>query len=75
MSEWISVKDRLPDEQQHVFTYGPDNGMSIYRWCRFYGRGRNGAQTWVDGHGDDSSSYGIENYDITHWMPLPELPK
>ena len=57
--EWISVKDRLPDDEENVlaFVFGEaevcclKNGVWRNEWMKFY-----------DG-------------DITHWMPLPEPPK
>lgn len=71
---WIPCSERMPETGDWVLTYSPTDGMWPYRWTEFYGRGRNGSKTWVDQHGDDSSSYGIEDYDITHWMPLPVKP-
>jgi hypothetical protein len=42
----------------------------------FSGRGRNGEITWVETFwGDDSSSYGMQEFGITHWMDLPPLPE
>lgn len=73
--EWIACKDRMPDTIDNVLTYSPTSGVGIYHWSPFYRRGRDGAHTWVDHHGDDSSSYGIEDYDITHWMPMPQAPR
>lgn len=59
MNNWISVKDRLPKENDRVLTYSPNmassdiGGISIqWGWC---------CKTKVN--------------DITHWMPLPEPPK
>jgi len=59
MSEWISVKDRLPKEKQRVLVYHPDmqdadTGPISVQWgwiCH---------KKWND---------------VTHWMPLPEPPK
>lgn len=48
MSEWISVKDRLPEEQGYYIDI-------------VYFRGKT---KWAKG-----------NERVTHWMPLPELPK
>ena len=68
MSEWISVEDRLPDINERVFArgvFGFDSGIS---------------------YGVAELTYKCENHhawnsdfrsvhDVTHWMPLPELPK
>lgn len=59
-SKWISVDDRLPDNDNRVIVYMPENRMSHIkidtdrlvkgRWVRW-------------------------NTCVTHWMPLPEPPK
>jgi hypothetical protein len=63
--EWISVKDRLPNEHEKVLVlFGGDNILigimdSNNEWFVFYSDGRN-----------------IEDFErpISHWMPLPEPP-
>lgn len=75
MSEWISVKDRLPDFEAEVLFF--DNCKSIHKgWlsrksnCWFIDT----SELSVDGDAcitDDS----IEIEYVTHWMPLPEPPK
>lgn len=79
MTEWISVKDRLPDPYVFVLVFefikDQPSPMSIARWER---------DRW-NGLGDqeDGSEYnafwidlfwGIDWANITHWMPLPEAP-
>lgn len=63
MSEWISVKDRLPEENINVLIYRR-NMMNVYTYF---------------GHGEWEDDYGYwtrtEDDGITHWMPLPEPPK
>lgn len=67
--EWISVKDRLPEDSCDVLVakrngrvfkmsyHAPfDSGKRIFQW---FGFGK-----WIDQHSQ-----------ITHWMPLPEPPK
>lgn len=67
MGEWISVKDRLPEELTPViaFTEAIDQGICIaFR--------ENGL--WIDGdsgHGIVLIQQGL----VTHWMPLPDPPE
>ena len=58
--KWISVKDRLPENEQNVLV--ADNGF-IAVWT-FYG------DYWEDSHG-----WWQEFDEVTHWMPLPQPPK
>lgn len=60
MSEWISVKDRLPDGNDRVIAFRPDEPeTSAYRFCVMWG--------WA---------VTIASYKgIQYWMPLPEPPK
>ena len=74
--EWISVEDRLPDvvvttnsyfETKTVLAWADDRCVfgcfKIYRYdnsFEFYGLDED--ETWC-------------NYEVTHWMPLPEPPK
>lgn len=66
MSEWISVKDRLPPEDELILvvyekkvTVGSrwKSGLAIFDW-EYTGDGQ-----WVP------------NEEITHWMPLPKPPE
>ena len=66
MNNWISVKDKLPNDHTPVIvaikdTHGDNPVMySDFGWCL------NGDYWIVDND---------VRYDITHWMPLPEPPK
>jgi hypothetical protein len=63
MSEWISVKDRLPENGQRVLCYNKYMYVKDYD-CVFY----DGDFNWT------GSRIGqIEG--VTHWMPLPKPPK
>lgn len=64
MSEWISVKERLPDGPQEVFVYPSFFGRPSA--ARYYEFSRSWQQAGVNG---DIGGY------VTHWMPLPEPPK
>lgn len=70
MTEWISVKDRLPEIGQEVLVFRPyahihyDKNITI--------DARSGSERMVyDGARHD---WHKPNY-VTHWMPLPEAPK
>ena len=67
---WISVKDRLPDEEDYrschenwdgcvIWTNGSDIGLGWYSMTT----------------GDWADIYDCDIDDVTHWMPLPEPPK
>lgn len=67
--KWISVEDRLPEENARVWVFcDGKTEVMIYRRdadgeCRFY---------WEDELGLFSAWYKCR---VTHWMPLPEPPK
>lgn len=62
--KWIRVKDRLPEVGKKVLTldkWGHLKDRELYQFS-------NGKQVF--------SPDGIEpGKDVTHWMPIPELPK
>lgn len=60
MSKWISIKDRLPEEQGNYLIF-IKCGVTI-GW--FDNKGR-----WRAGH------FYLDNGYATHWMPLPQVPK
>lgn len=61
MSEWISVKDKLPNEDKTVIAYKPRTNEFLF--ASFSG------SSWVYAGGIISKRV------ISHWMPLPEVPK
>jgi hypothetical protein len=64
--KWISVKDKLPTEGQRVIYYFKMVGVHV---------GRYKSLTDEDGvHQVFYSNAGWLTDDVTHWMPLPELP-
>ena len=74
--EWISVEDRLPEndhgkhwkERQHYLVITEPSGLM--RVARF---GNKEFPWWIDSHDTVMTS---ANYaKVTHWMPLPEPPK
>ena len=59
MSEWVSVDERLPEPLKSILVFG--NGI---RSCAIYDKG--------NFYPDFKALSGVE---VTHWMPLPQLPK
>ena len=74
MSEWILTEDKLPPNETPV--------LIVYRGMFMIGEIR-----WDHpGHEDTYNSYWYwdnpyhdgqcwESFDVTHWMPFPELPE
>jgi len=64
MSDWISVKDRLPEICTGVLCYVivPDKGRAAtsIRILQYYKASR---------------SWNCDGMIVTHWMPMPEPPK
>ena len=65
VQEWVSVKDRLPEAGGYVVCIAKRNPFS--RFMPMVARiEKNG---WVNPITEQYIS------DVTHWMPLPQLPK
>ena len=61
--EWISVKERLPEERRRVFVHGSNNYNDEKRMIgQYWGDGR-----WL--------CMGRGQIAVTHWQPLPDPPK
>ena len=74
MSEWISVKDKLPakdDYNDYLITDGKHCYVGHYRHdaCAW----DNSKLGWIQG--TDAATDETYAINITHWMTLPELPK
>ena len=61
--EWISVKDRLPEDYIKVLTCDARDNVHIFYHFHQY----------ESPFGIDASDQ--RYYEVTHWMPLPEPPK
>ncbi len=61
VQEWISVKDRLPEDNKEVLIY-----CGSYHELGWY---ESDNKSWR------SDFLGCCTDDITHWMPLPQPPK
>ena len=65
-SNWIDVKDKMPDGGERVLAYGPELGiLSLCLHLNIEGK-------WKYTGYDKPVHY---SHKITHWMPLPEPPK
>lgn len=63
MSEWINVKDRLPENKHVVLVYNKFNEMHV---CKMDKNSNN----YIFMLNDTS----LQIINVTHWMPLPESP-
>lgn len=61
MTEWISVKERLPEEGETVLTYHhPYIETAEIMWWE------GSSPHWMNGSNP--------SFEATHWQPLPEPP-
>jgi hypothetical protein len=69
--EWISIKDRLPEQNQNVLIIDIHKRMAT----AIYSKEK---ECWDPGYfdcWDTDHCCGRELDETTHWMPLPEPPK
>jgi hypothetical protein len=73
MTEWISVKDKLPELGSRVLAYGNDSdrefGITTVDYVKY---SREQSPSWAmvsSGCGCCDSCL-----NVSHWMPLPEAP-
>lgn len=66
MSKWISTQDRLPSPGQRVLACNihSNNQIMICRYHEVRNKSGSGCTCWF-----------FNNMSVTHWMPLPEMPK
>ena len=65
VQEWISVKDRLPENDQWALCFMKDKSFGTFRVFQW---------NYIDWQWNDGNEWYDEN-DVTHWMPLPQPPK
>lgn len=76
---WISVKKRLPEYEQDVLLIAHGwEGQLLYIGCLQHMKAET---SWLTGITSQESDWCIAGWSylraphVTHWMPLPELPK
>ena len=80
IDRWISVKDRLPEIDERVLVFG------VGKYEHFVGSTMTAITCMSDANLIDCRletqpywleprQYYLTDYEITHWMPLPEPPK
>jgi len=77
-TNWISVKDKLPERQKPVLVYVPpysdkDEEYIGHVAMAYYTHSANGGY-WAGTDGNVYGAIGII-HEPSHWMPLPESPK
>ena len=68
---WISVKDRLPENMQTVIYRLSVPTVKGPTWKIDYGEWDANEQSFFGEFFD----YRDLQWDVTHWMPLPDMPK
>ena len=72
MSEWISVKDRLPELGDYsVLAYWGHGGIDMVHVADYF----KDITAGVDHQGNQRFTKWYLTSGVTHWMPLPEPPK
>ena len=71
--KWISVDDRLPEENQEIVMFGRSYSMENYVSTGEFGGVHSNGPCWLEYPGDADGCLDIMS-DVTHWMPLPEPP-
>ena len=80
-SKWISVKDRLPEEDGKYLVFEQSNGRTCTEVLRFAKDARKvdkydfkdcWKNTWYE-YDSEWGHYTVNS--VTHWMPLPQPPK
>ena len=66
MSEWISVKERLPEYDDDVLLWASS-------WDHVYVGYWRHSEEWIGRHRAESEGP-LPTTDPTHWMPLPPPP-
>ena len=71
-NNWISVEERLPQNNQLVLAYTPCDG---YMFVGYYLEGRTSRYAWSEWYIVTAMrSTRKMKKKVTHWMPLPQPP-
>lgn len=75
MSEWISIKDSFPNENELVLIFQTDKGSERSSWRPYvpFALSIFEDSSFNDSHCGDCQQ--VEHQCVTHWMPLPQPPK
>ena len=69
MSNWISVKDRLPDDKDKYLVL---TSQDKQQWTGCYNLSVKPNEWLLHGW---TTKDGWHPFEVTHWQPLPEPPK
>ena len=75
---WVSVKERLPDNNDEVLAYSPVLGIG--NWEYYFYESEQG-RLWTLNNYDGNDGIETFTFDVddkiipTHWQPLPNPPK
>jgi hypothetical protein len=80
--EWIDIKEKLPHSYSYVLVLSLNPGAEpkpisiamLVEKSRWTFLGASADENWVYGAWSDIT-YPMDVDDITHWLPLPTLPK
>ena len=79
VQEWVSVKDRLPDDEQEVLVIAQGwGGRLVYVGSH---KRVEAQKSWLTGITNKSSEWLLYGWSylkepmVTHWMPIPQPPK
>lgn len=83
MSQWISVKDRLPEPYDFVLVFADNKGINEPKPMSIARIEINNENWEFVNRSPLMPNYGVymdiehdmDSDDVTHWMPLPEPPK
>lgn len=74
--QWISIKDRLPENEQVVITAHDERvGRDFKVQMHWFDAQNNTFKSWKMGKLDLERDDGTFNDTVTHWIPLPESPE